>query len=243
MRAATAATLVISLQDGCGGRIEPLAAKSASESEGGTSQNVPASGSTGSASSGSGADAATTIISSANPSTVTSNVTFTFTVTSTTTTTKPPTGTATFYTNSVALVPTVTIVSNTPTSSIATLTTALLPLGTITVDAQYSGDANFTAPLNPASLSQVVQNAACSQTNVVLSITNNGGNSFTLNLLGTYQAQYYVLYQTNAAQPMTNWLAVPGTTNTVTNASGLWSVTVTNPAPAFYRVKAMSVCP
>jgi autotransporter-associated beta strand protein len=73
----------------------------------------------------------------------------------------------------------------------------------------------------------------------ILSVTPNGGNSFTLKLVGTYQAQYYLVAQTNVAEPMANWHAVPGSTNTVTNPSGLWYVIVTNRAPAFYRARAM----
>ena len=76
-----------------------------------------------------------------------------------------------------------------------------------------------------------------------MGITNNGANSFTLGLQGTYKAQYYILSQTNVAQPMADWLVVAGSTNTVTNASGQWSFTVTNPAPAYYRVKAIQSCP
>jgi hypothetical protein len=185
----------------------------------------------------------TAIGSSVNPSTVTSNVTFTFTVTSTTMTTKPPTGTATFYTNGTPLVPTVTLVSNTPTSATASYSTVGLPIGTTPVEAQYGGDANFLAPAFPVTTNQVVQSGTtCSLTNKILSVTANGGNSFTLNLIGTYHAQYYILAQTNIAQPMANWLVVAGSTNTVANASGLWSITVTNPAPAFYRSRAISSC-
>ena len=181
------------------------------------------------------------ITSSVNPSTLTSNVTFKVTVTATTPTTNPPTGNVTFFTNGVAVIPVVTLVSNTPTSSIASYTTGRLPAGTNTVAAAYGGDPNFSAALQ-VSLQQVVQSTVCSQTNALLSITPNGGNSFTLNFAGTYQAQYYVVAQTNLTQPMANWQPVPGSTNTVSNPSGLWSVTVTNPAPAFYRSKAMSVC-
>jgi autotransporter-associated beta strand protein len=184
----------------------------------------------------------TAIASSVNPSVVTSNVTFTLTV-ACATTTKPPTGTATFYTNGTPLVPTVTLVSNTPTSATAVFSTVGLPIGTTPVEAQYGGDANFTAPLNAVSTNQIVQSGStCSLTNRILSVTANGGNSFTLNLIGTPQAQYYILAQTNVAQPMTNWLVVTGSTNTVTNVSGLWSITVTNHAPAFYRSRAMNSC-
>jgi autotransporter-associated beta strand protein len=183
------------------------------------------------------------ITSSVNPSLVTSNVTFKCTVTSTTPTTNPPTSTVTFFTNGILVSPAVTLVSNTPSSSTAAFTTSLLPVGTNSVAAVYGGDANFSAALQ-VTTNQVVQTSTvCSQTNSILSITSNGANSYTLNFIGTYQAQYYVVSQTNLAQPMVNWIPVPGATNTVTNVAGLWSVTVTNPAPAFYRSKAMSVCP
>jgi autotransporter-associated beta strand protein len=183
------------------------------------------------------------IASSANPSTVASNVTFTLTVTATTTTTRPPTGTATFYTNAV-VIGTGNLVSNTPTSSIGSYTTAGLPVGTTPVEGNYGGDANFAQPASGIFTNEVVQSGTtCSQTNVILSVTPNGGSSFTLNLIGTYQAQYYILSQTDMSQTnMANWLVVPGSTNTVTNASGSWFFTVTNPAPAFYRVKAMNPC-
>jgi hypothetical protein len=186
-----------------------------------------------------------TITSSANPSAVGNNVTFTYTVTATTPTTNPPTGTVVIYTNigsgNKIWLSAAALGSNTPTAATVSFSTALLPLGTNKVEGVYNGDANFSNPNDPV-LSQVVQNTTCSKTNRIVSITANGGNSFTLTNIGTYQAQYYLLSQTNISQAMTNWLPVSGTTNTVTNASGLWSVTVTNRAPAFYRVKAMSSC-
>ena len=40
------------------------------------------------------------------------------------------------------------------------------------------------------------------------------------------------------------WAPVPGSTNTVTNLSGLWQFTVTNAAPQqFYRAAAVVPCP
>ena len=185
-----------------------------------------------------------TLVSSLNPSTNGNSVTFTFTVKSTTSNNTAPTGSVAFYTNNIAVSPTVALVSLTTTSATAFFATSLLPIGTTPVKCVYGGDANFSAPAVPT-VNQVVQGAGvCSQTNRVLSLTANAGNSFTLNLIGTYQAQYRILSQTNVAQPLANWLPVPGGTNTVASPSGLWSVTVTNHAPAFFRAQAMSgVCP
>ena len=181
--------------------------------------------------------------STSNPSTNGTSVSFTFKVSSTTATSNAPTGSVTFYTNAVAVSPTVPLISITTTSATAVFTTALLPIGTDLVKGVYVGDGNFLAASN--TLSQVVQGTGvCSQTNRILSVTANGGNSFTLNLIGTYLSQYRIITQTNPAQPLTNWGPVLGGTNTVANANGLWSVTVTNRAPAFFRSQALGgVCP
>jgi fibronectin-binding autotransporter adhesin len=185
-----------------------------------------------------------TILSSLNPSTNGNSVTFTFTVTSTTPTTNPPTGSVTFKTNSVNVTPAVTLAGISATAARATFTTSLLPVGTTPVQGVYLGDSNFSAPTVPTVNQSVVGTGVCSQTNRILSVTSLGGGSFNLNLIGTYQAQYRIVYQTNAAQPMTNWIPVIGGTNTVSSPSGLWSITVTNRAPAYYRSQAMSgVCP
>jgi fibronectin-binding autotransporter adhesin len=186
-----------------------------------------------------------TLVSSLNPSTNGNSVTFTFKVTPTALTNNP-TGSVTFYTNNIAVSPTVALVSGGVgnNSSTAVFTTALLPIGTTPVTCVYGGDAIFSAPAIPT-VNQVVQGTGvCSQTNRVLSVTANVGNTFTVNLIGTYQAQYRIVSQTNAGQPMINWVPVLGGTNTVSNPSGLWSVTVSNHAPAFFRSQAMSgVCP
>jgi fibronectin-binding autotransporter adhesin len=82
----------------------------------------------------------------------------------------------------------------------------------------------------------------CSTTNALLSITADPGSAYTLNFKGTPGSQYCVLWQTNVAQPTANWMAEPGSTNTL-GPSGLWSYTATNRAPAFYRAKALDACP
>ena len=183
------------------------------------------------------------IVSSANPSTLGNSVTFTFTATSTTPTTNPPTGTVSFYTNQFGVTPLVlagssSLVSNTPTTAIATFTTALLAAITNTVQGGYPGDGNFTGSSN--SLSQVVNSVICSATNLILSVTYNGGNSVTLTNIGTTNAVYYVVSQTDVSQPLASWTPVAGSTNT--NTAGIWTITLVNPSPIFYRVRAVNPC-
>jgi hypothetical protein len=84
----------------------------------------------------------------------------------------------------------------------------------------------------------------CSQTNALLSISDYSDGTSILTFVGTPQAQYYVLASPDVAAPMTNWAPVVGSTNTVTNVSGLWQFTVTNTAPQqFYRGSAVDPCP
>lgn len=84
----------------------------------------------------------------------------------------------------------------------------------------------------------------CSQTNALVSITQNTNGTFQFTFIGTPQARYYVVGNTNATDAVTNWVVLPDSTNTVTNSDGLWSVTVTNDsAQRFYRPAAASVCP
>ena len=122
-------------------------------------------------------------------------------------------------------------------------TTASLPIGTNTITARYFGDANFVGVTN--TLQQVVKVLVTySTTNVILSILDNHDTSLTLNMLGTPQASYYIVGSTNIAQAMPGWLALPGSTNVVTNGAGLWSYRVTNAAPQqFYRSTAVNPAP
>ena len=92
-------------------------------------------------------------------------------------------------------------------------------------------------------LLDVLSGATCSQTNAVLSVSNNLNGTITLTFQGSPQAQYYVVGSTNAAALMSNWLPVADSTTTVTNLSGRWQVTVTNTAPQkFYRAVAALPC-
>src|SRR6185437_14471019 len=102
----------------------------------------------------------------------------------------------------------------------------------------YSGDAGNLGSTSSA-LSQVVNGLTCSQTNVLFSIRANPNGTYRLVFIGTPQAAYYVLSQTDAMASITNWTMVPGSSNTVTDPGGLWSFTVTNSADqTFYRSAA-----
>ncbi|PWU16564.1 MAG: hypothetical protein C5B50_13290 [Verrucomicrobia bacterium] len=84
----------------------------------------------------------------------------------------------------------------------------------------------------------------CSATNAILGIVNTGAGAppYTINGLGSPQAQYYLVSQTNATQPIANWKTVPGSTNTA-GVNGLYTATATNALPAYYRSAAVLPCP
>jgi hypothetical protein len=74
-----------------------------------------------------------------------------------------------------------------------------------------------------------------SQTNAVRGITDNKNGAFTLNFLGTVGAMYCVQMTTNLMPPI-NWQPLTGSTNIVTNSSGLWFYVATNTdQQRFYR--------
>ncbi|PWU20770.1 MAG: hypothetical protein C5B50_03195 [Verrucomicrobia bacterium] len=82
----------------------------------------------------------------------------------------------------------------------------------------------------------------CSQTNVLLGISPNGNGTFTLTFLGTPQASYYVVGNTNVLGG--TWSALASSTNTVTDTNGYWQITVSNSAlQQFYRSVAINPCP
>jgi hypothetical protein len=66
----------------------------------------------------------------------------------------------------------------------------------------------------------------------------------TLDFVGTPNATYYVVTQTNVDATLATWSPVAGSTNTAATPGGLWSITVTNNAQRrFYRAEAMYPCP
>jgi trimeric autotransporter adhesin len=176
-----------------------------------------------------GAASSTMLTSSLNPSTETSNVTFTATVSSGA---GLPTGDVVFLANGVPFS------TNTLAAGVATASTTSLPLGTNTVVAAYATQANWL--LSSDTLNQEVQSAVIlSQTNAVLSIAANGDGIYTLTLLGTPGASYYVVSSGDLTAPSAAWSALTYSTNTAPSPSGQWSVLVSNAAPAFYRSVAV----
>jgi autotransporter-associated beta strand protein len=184
-----------------------------------------------------GASTTTLLTSSANPSGPGTNVTFTVTLSAVPPTIGTPTGDVVFLANNVPF-STNTLVSG----SIGASTTSL-PLGTNTVSAQYAAQGNYLG--STGIVQQVVQSAVVpGPTNIVASFVNNGDGTFTLNFIGTPQAQYCVVAYSDLAVPMSSWVPLAGSTNTVTNTSGLWSFTVTNTtAQQFYRSAVVAPTP
>src|SRR5262249_28158977 len=84
----------------------------------------------------------------------------------------------------------------------------------------------------------------CSSTNRILNITNSGFRTVTLTLKGTPGVQYFIVTHTNVTQPISAWPPVPGSTNTAPAGNGVWSLSISNPAPtAAYRMETTSPCP
>ena len=174
---------------------------------------------------------------SVNPSGPGTNVTFTAAVNGVPPAAGLPTGGVVFSANGTPFA------TNALVSGSISASTASLPLGTNALTAQYVGDGIFLGSMG--NVAQVVKLfATCSQTNALLSMADNLDGTFTLTFVGTPQSQYYVLASPDMSAPMAGWSPVLGSTNTVTNANGLWQFTVTNTAPQqFYRSTAVVPCP
>jgi hypothetical protein len=99
-------------------------------------------------------------------------------------------------------------------------------------------DAAFTG----AGILNASTGTVLSTTNVILSISNNFDGSFTLKMLGTPSASYYLVSTGIISTPMASWTPVAGSTNAA-NGGGNWSFVVTNVAPAYYRSVAVNPGP
>ena len=137
--------------------------------------------------------------------------------------------------------PTHTFTGAEPQWSIGTLTTTPTSAGTWYLHvAGYNGANVGNGTFDYA---VTVTEGSCSQTNVVAGIGAHPDGTFTLTFVGTPQAQYYVMATSDLAPP-TSWLALAGSTNTLTNSSGLWYFTASNTAlQQFYRSAAVLPCP
>jgi autotransporter-associated beta strand protein len=177
------------------------------------------------------------LTSSGNPSVPGTNVTFTAAVNGVPPAAGLPTGNVVFSANGTPFA------TNALVGGSISASTTSLPPGTNAMTAQYVGDGSFLA--STGSVDQLVKSlVTCSQTNALLSIADHLDGTFTLTFLGTPQADYFVLASPDVAAPMTNWAPVVGSTNTVTNISGVWRFTVTNTTPQqFYRSTAVAPCP
>jgi hypothetical protein len=183
-----------------------------------------------------GTSTSTLLVSSINPSGLTSNVTFTATVTGVPALALP-TGNVVFSANGTPFA------TNALISGSSTASTTALPAGTNAITAQYVGDGIFPASAS-STLNQVVTpNVIYGYVNLVQSLTKTGTGIYTLNLLGTPGAQYYVVSSANIKAPMSTWTPVLGGTNTASSPSGTWSIVVSNPAPVYYRSIAVNPAP
>ncbi len=162
---------------------------------------------------------ATALASSQNPAGVTSNVTFTATLSAVSPDTGTPSGNVVFMANGAPFS------TNTLVNGSASALTAALPTGTNAIAALYDGDNFFLGSSN--GLSQIIlPPPAASQTNAIAGVTVNHDGTITFTLVGTQYAQYCLIATTNISD--VGWVCVPGSTNTVTDPSGVWTVTVTN---------------
>jgi hypothetical protein len=176
------------------------------------------------------------LASSQNPSSSGSNLVFTATVSGVPPAADLPSGDVIFSANGIPFA------TNALAGGIANASTDTLPVGMNTVMAVYQGDSNFL--FSTGALNQVITNSiTTSTTNIILSIRNNNDGTFSLNLLGTPGAHYYLLSSPDASLPMSSWSALPGSTNVATTPDGLWSFIVTNADPAFYRSAAIHPVP
>ena len=202
-------------------------------SYGGDDNNNPSSTASALSQAVMGAATVTALTSSQNPSAAGSNVTFTATVSS---------GAGTLTGNVVFLANAVPFSTNALVGGVVAASTAALPSGTNTIAAQYAAQSNYLGSTN--SLQQVVQSlVVCSQTNAIVGISLNQDGTFTLTFIGTPQAQYYLVASPDASASVTNWVPLAGSTNTVTNSTGLWQLIVTNTfSQQYYRSTAVVPC-
>ena len=102
---------------------------------------------------------------------------------------------------------------------------------------------NYSYAYIPDFTGVISNNVVYSYTNVVHSLTASGGGTYTLSLIGTPGAQYYLVSSADIRAPMATWTPVVGSTNIASSPNGIWSCVVSNPAPAYYRPVAVNPAP
>ena len=141
-------------------------------------------------------------------------------------------GDVVFLTNGVPLS------TNALVGGIAAASTAFLPVGTNAIVAHFATQGDF---LGSSTAGRVVTNTIIySTTNIIASIVNNNDGTFTLSLIGTPGAQYYVVAGTDVTTLTSTWTPVVGSTNTAAVPTGAWSVVVSNAPPVFFRSIAVN---
>ncbi len=174
-----------------------------------------------------------------NPAGLTTNVTFTATVSGVASAATLPTGNVVFSANGTPFA-----TNGLPVGGDSiTASTASLAAGTDAITAEYLGNGNFQASVSSPLPEVVTDNVIYSQTNVIVSVVNHRDGTYTLNLVGTPGAEYYVLNSGDITAHMPTWTPVAGSTNTASPSDGTWSCVVSNPAPAYYCPVAVNPAP
>jgi len=105
-----------------------------------------------------------------------------------------------------------------------------------------SGATHQDAAFTGTGILSVATGTVLSTTNVIQSITNNANGTFTLTMLGTPAANYYLVANGSVTAPMSAWTPLVGSTNSA-DGTGHWSFVVSNAVPAYYRSIAVNPAP
>ena len=99
---------------------------------------------------------------------------------------------------------------------------------------------NYSYAYIPDDTGVITNSVIVSTVNDIQSIAKNANGTYTIHLLGTPGAQYYVVASGNINAHMSTWTPVLGGTNTASSPSGMWSIVVSNSVPAYYRSIAVN---
>jgi autotransporter-associated beta strand protein len=183
----------------------------------------------------------TVLTSSANPGNVNTPITFTATVTTAVPNTNSPTGTVQFFTNSLPVSSAIALTNVSPSVARASFTMSFATAGTYSMQANYSGDANDV--FGSGTLSETISAIPCSGTNTILSIVDTGTNKVLMTMLGTPNAQYYMISNADVSVAAGSWTKVVGSTNTA-GPDGKWTfLAPSGSGNRNFRSVAIQACP